>query len=280
MSVLEVRNLCKKYPAFELKNVSFSLEKGKITGFIGRNGAGKSTTIKSLFNFVHPDSGEILFFNTNFKENEFEAKQRVGLVSGGVDYYSKKKIKVITEVTKSFYDKWDKAAYSKYMNMFKLDENKTPAQLSAGMKVKYALTLALSHNAQLLILDEPTSGLDPVSRDELLGVFMELCNNGITIFFSTHITSDLDKCADNIIYIKNGEILAEADIKSFVDSYKVLGLSQAQLNSNLQSKLIGLKRSKNGFSALIKTEDALGNGINCTSADLESIMVHLEKEGE
>lgn len=280
MSVLEVRNLCKKYPAFELKNVSFSLEKGKITGFIGRNGAGKSTTIKSLFNFVHPDSGEISFFNTNFKENEFEAKQQVGLVSGGVDYYSKKKIKVITEITKSFYDKWDKAAYSKYMNMFKLDENKTPAQLSAGMKVKYALTLALSHNAQLLILDEPTSGLDPVSRDELLGVFMELCNNGITIFFSTHITSDLDKCADNIIYIKNGEILAEGDIKSFVDSYKVLGLSQAQLNSNLQSKLIGLKRSKNGFSALIKTEDALGNGINCTSADLESIMVHLEKEGE
>ena len=145
----------------------------------------------------------------------------MGFVSGGVDYYSNKKIKTITSVTKSFYKLWDDAAYSKYMSMFKLDENKTPAQLSAGMKVKYALTLALSHNAELLILDEPTSGLDPVSRDDLLDVFMELCENGITILFSTHITSDLDKCADKIVYIKNGKILAESDIKSFVDSYKV-----------------------------------------------------------
>lgn len=226
MSVLEVKNLCKKYPAFELKNVSFSLEKGKITGFIGRNGAGKSTTLKSLFNFVHPDSGEVIFFDNNFRGNEFEIKQRVGFVSGGIDYYSRKKIKTITAITKSFYDKWNDDAYTKYMAMFKLDENKTPAQLSAGMKVKYALTLALSHNAELLILDEPTSGLDPVSRDDLLDVFMELCENGITILFSTHITSDLDKCADNIIYIKSGMLLAESDIKSFADSYKVLELTK------------------------------------------------------
>jgi ABC-2 type transport system ATP-binding protein len=280
MNVLEVKNLCKKYPDFELKNVSFSLEKGKITGFIGRNGAGKSTTLKSLFNFVHPDNGEILFFDNNFHDNEFETKQRVGFVSGGIDYYSKKKIKTITSITKSFYDKWDDAAYSKYMTMFKLDENKTPSQLSEGMKVKYALTLALSHNAELLILDEPTSGLDPVSREDLLDVFMELCGNGITILFSTHITSDLDKCADNIIYIKNGKLLAEDNIKSFVDNYKVLELTKEQLTESLQPKLIGLKKSKNGFSALIKTNDASGAGVDYTNADLESIMVHLEKEGE
>ncbi|WPC40098.1 ABC transporter ATP-binding protein [Clostridium sp. JS66] len=280
MSVLEVKNLCKKYPAFELKNVSFSLARGKITGFIGRNGAGKSTTLKSLFNFVHPDNGEIIFFDNNFRDNEFGIKQRVGFVSGGVDYYSKKKIKTITAITKSFYDKWDDAAYSKYMAMFELDENKTPEQLSAGMKVKYALTLALSHNAELLILDEPTSGLDPISRDDLLDVFMELCDNRITILFSTHITSDLDKCADNIIYIKNGMIFAESDIKSFVDGYKVLELTKNQLTENLQPKLIGCKRSKNGFSALIKTKDISSLGIDYINADLESIMVHLEKEGE
>ncbi|AKN29933.1 ABC transporter ATP-binding protein [Clostridium carboxidivorans P7] len=280
MSVLEVKNLCKKYPAFELKNVSFSLAKGKITGFIGRNGAGKSTTLKSLFNFVHPDNGEVIFFDNNFCDNEFGIKQRVGFVSGGVDYYSKKKIKTITSITKSFYDKWDDTAYSKYMTMFKLDENKTPEQLSAGMKVKYALTLALSHNAELLILDEPTSGLDPISRDDLLDVFMELCDNGITILFSTHITSDLDKCADNIIYIKNGMIFAESDIKSFVDSYKVLELTKNQLTENLQPNLIGCKRSKNGFSALIRTKDISSLGIDYINADLESIMVHLEKESE
>lgn len=280
MSVLKVNNLCKNYPSFELKNVSFSLEKGKITGFIGRNGAGKSTTLKSLFNFVHPDQGEIIFFDCNFREKEFEIKQRVGFVSGGVDYYSKKKIKTITAITKTFYDKWDDAAYSKYMTMFKLDENKTPSQLSAGMKVKYALTLALSHNAELLILDEPTSGLDPVSRDDLLDVFMELCNKGITILFSTHITSDLDKCADNIIYIKNGMLLAESDIKSFVDSYRVLALTEDQITQSLKQKLIGCKKSKTGFSALIRTEDAAGLDMDYENADLESIMIHLEKEGE
>ena len=278
MSVLEVKSLSKKYPAFELKDVSFSLEKGKITGFVGRNGAGKSTTLKSLFNFVHPDSGEILFFNENFKDSEFSIKKRVGFVSGGVDYYKNKKIKTITSVTKSFYDNWDEDAYLKYMNMFKLDENKTPVQLSAGMKVKYALTLALSHNAELLILDEPTSGLDPVSRDDLLDVFMELCEKGITILFSTHITSDLDKCADNIIYIKNGEILAESDIKSFLDSYRVLEIKENQLTEDLKKKLIGCKKSKNGFSALIREDDLVDINFDYLNADLESIMIHIEKE--
>ncbi len=280
MSVLEVKNLYKKYPAFELRNISFSLEKGKITGFIGRNGAGKSTTLKALFNFVHPDNGEILFFDNNFRDSEFNTKQRVGFVSGGIDYYSKKKIKIITSITKSFYDKWDDTAYSKYMAAFKLDENKTPSQLSAGMKVKYALTLALSHNAELLVLDEPTSGLDPVSRDDLLDLFMELSDKGITILFSTHITSDLDKCADNIIYIKNGMLLAESDIKSFVDSYKVLKLTQDQLTPDLQPKLIGCKRSKNGLTSLIRTDDASGLDIDYVDADLELIMVHIEREGE
>lgn len=280
MSVLEVNNLCKSYPSFILDNVSFSLEKGKITGFIGRNGAGKTTTLKAIFNFVHPNSGEIMFFDKKFLDNEFEIKQRVGFVSGGIDYYAKKKIKAITAVTKSFYKKWDDAAYSKYMTMFKLDENKTPSQLSAGMKVKYALTLALSHNAELLILDEPTSGLDPVSRDELLDIFMDLCDKEITIFFSTHITSDLDKCADNIVYIKNGKILAESDIKSFINGYKIFEVSREQLSPQLKEKAIGTKRTKSGYSVLLKSDDSTDIDAANIDADLEEIMVHIEKEGE
>ncbi|MDP4120921.1 MAG: ABC transporter ATP-binding protein [Bacillota bacterium] len=280
MSILEVKNLNKKYPFFELKDVSFNLEQGKITGFIGKNGAGKTTTLKALFNFVHPDSGEISFFGESFSKNEFEIKQRIGFVSGGIDYYSKKKIKNITAVTKSFYEKWDDSAYKKYITMFGLDENKTPSQLSAGMKVKYSLAIALSHNAELLILDEPTSGLDPVSRDDLLDIFMELCNEGITILFSTHITSDLDKCADNIIYIKNGKILAESKINSFVKSYKVLEFTGEDVTDVLKQKLIGRKKTKNGYSALIKTSDLQGVTINCKEADLEEIMIHIEKEGE
>lgn len=280
MHVLEVQTLCKRYPSFELKEVSFTLEKGKITGFIGRNGAGKSTTLNSLLHFVHPDQGVIRFFGKSIEESELEIKKRIGFVSSGVNYYPTKKIKKITAVTKTFYEQWDEKAYEYYMNMFHLDENKTPAQLSEGMKVKYALALALSHNAELLILDEPTSGLDPVSRDDLLDVFMDLCDKGKSILFSTHITSDLDKCAGNIIYIQNGQIIAEQNLNEFVHSYKVVELSKEKVDPRIAPLLIGKKRSKNGYSAIIKAEDANRIGIPSSEADLESIMIHMEKEEE
>lgn len=278
MIVLSVVDLCKKYESFELKSVSFDLEQGTITGFIGRNGAGKTTTLKSLLNLVHPNSGEILFFGKSFKENEFEIKQKIGFVAGGIDYYPKKKIKTITATTRRFYKNWDDKAYKHYMDMFNLDENKTPDELSDGMKVKFSLVLALSHNAELLILDEPTSGLDPVSRDDLLDVFLGLTEEGITILFSTHITSDLDKCADNIIYIKNGKILASTDLDSFLTQYKVLELTDDQLTDELKPKLIGCKNSKHGYSALIKATDSENVNVKMSGADLESIMVHLEQE--
>ncbi|MCI1946321.1 ABC transporter ATP-binding protein [Clostridium luticellarii] len=278
MSILSVMDLNKKYERFELSNVSFTLEKGTITGFIGRNGAGKTTTLKSLLNFVHPDRGEIVFFSRKFKDSEFEIKQKVGFVSGGINYYPKKKIKVISATTRRFYKQWDNRAYSHYMDMFKLDENKTPDELSEGMKVKYSLALALSHNAELLILDEPTSGLDPVSRDDLLSVFLELEAKGITILFSTHITSDLDKCADNILYIKNGKILANTHMNSFLSQYRVLELTKEQLTDDLKLKLIGCKKSKYGYSALIKTADCRNVNAKMSDVDLESAMVHLERE--
>lgn len=280
VNALEVNNLCKKYPGFELKNVSFTLESGKITGFVGRNGAGKSTTLNCLFNLVHPDSGEVRFWGKDINEHELEIKPNVGFVFSGVNYYPRKKLKSITAVTKTFYDNWDEAAYRRYMELFHLDENKTPQQLSAGMKVKYVLALALSHNAELLILDEPTSGLDPVSRDDLLEVFMNLCDEGKSILFSTHITSDLDKCADNIIYIKKGQILAQEKIEDFVSGYKVVEFDGSLLDEKWKEKLIGIKRSKNGQSALVKTSEAEILGMDTRDADLESIMVHLEREGE
>ena len=278
MNVLEVKGLFKAYPTFELKVVSFSLEKGKITGFIGRNGAGKSTTLGCLFGFVHPDNGEINFFGTDIKYGEKQIKQRVGYVSSAVNFYAKKKLSKITKVTKSFYKNWDDAAYERYMKLFALDENKTPSALSAGMKVKYALVLALSHNADLLILDEPTSGLDPISRDELLEIFMNLCDEGKTILFSTHITSDLDRCADNIIYIRGGKIVSMGEMKSFIDSYRICKFSADELNGENEKYLIGKKRTKDGFSALIKTQDYDKVPFLKHETDLEEIMLHLEKE--
>src|SRR5574344_755089 len=121
--ILSVKNLSKKYPKFSLENISFNLERGKIAGFIGRNGAGKTTTIKSLLNFVHPDSGEIKFFGKTFAEDETSIKQKLGFVSGGIGYYSKIKLSVITNVTKKFYPNWDEQSYEKYFKLFKLDED-------------------------------------------------------------------------------------------------------------------------------------------------------------
>ena len=216
MNIVEVRDVCKAYPSFSLKKVSFSLESGKITGFIGRNGAGKTTTIKSMLNLVHTDSGKINYFGMPLFGNESEIKQRIGYSTGTVGWYPRKKIRDIVDVTRLFYRNWDEDAYRKYMSMFGIEEDKRPIELSEGMKVKFNLLLALSHRAEVLILDEPTSGLDPFSRDELLEVFTSLKEHGVTILFSTHITSDLERCADNIIYISHGEIHAECSKTDFL----------------------------------------------------------------
>lgn len=216
MNIVELKDVCKSYPAFSLKNVSFSLESGRITGFIGRNGAGKTTTIKSMLNLIHTDSGEISYFGMPLAGNETEIKQRIGYSTGTVSWYPRKTIREIVSVTKSFYRSWDEDAYRRYMELFALDEDKKPIELSEGMKVKFNLLLALSHRAEVLILDEPTSGLDPFSRDELLELFKTLRGHGATILFSTHITSDLERCADDIVYISSGQIRAACSREDFM----------------------------------------------------------------
>ncbi len=208
MSIVSVQSLVMEYPGFRLNEVSFELKKGRIAGFIGRNGSGKTTTIKSMLNLVHPDSGEISYFGKPLIGNETEIKSRIGYSTGTVNWYPRKSIRKIADITKRFYDTWDDDAYGKYLKMFRLDERKTPLELSEGMKVKCNLLIALSHKAEVLILDEPTSGLDPFSRDELLELFDELKKGGISVFFSTHIISDIEKCADDIVYISEGKIVA------------------------------------------------------------------------
>ncbi len=279
MNVLEVKDLKKSYPGFQLNVDALNLEAGRIMGFIGRNGAGKTTTLKSLLGLVSPEAGEIRFFGLPFAGNESALKQRVGFAAGGVDFYTKKKLRAITAVTSRFYDEWDGRAYEEYLRRFGLDENKTPDQLSAGMRVKYAIALALSHRAELLILDEPTSGLDPVSRDELLALLLTLAEEGKTILFSTHITSDLDKCADDITYIRRGRIAAAGTLESFTAAYRLVAPEET-LPPEREALLIGRKRAKHGYTALVRAEDEEKLGLETQEADLETVMVHLEKEDD
>ena len=221
MTILRVNNLVKEYPNFKLQDVSFTVKSGTIMGFIGRNGAGKTTTLKSIMNIVHPDAGEIEYFGQNIKDAEGEIKQLIGYAGGAVDFYKKKKIRDIIAVTKRFYRNWDDAECRRYMELFALDENKTPSELSQGMRVKLSLLTALSHHAELLILDEPTSGLDPVSREELLDIFKYLKAQGVSILFSTHITSDLEKCADDITYIRDGRVVYSGSVGGFTQGAKL-----------------------------------------------------------
>ena len=275
--LLSVNKLSKTYPAFRLGEISFDLREGLITGFIGRNGAGKTTTINSILSFVRPDSGEVLYRCCPFGEDEQHIREKIGFVSAGMTYYTRKTLKAITAVTKSFYPEWDDAVYEKYMRLFGLEESKTPAELSNGMKIKYALALALSHGAELFILDEPTSGLDPVSREELVEVFLQLKDAGKTILFSTHITSDLEKCADRILFIQQGLLKADEDLETFRRGFRIAEVSGA-VPAELQAAARGTCRVRDGYTVLIPQEDS---GIaESREATLEEIMIHLEKEAE
>ena len=274
---LAVQGLCKNYPAFQLRDVSFSLVPGTITGFIGRNGAGKTTTINSMLSFVRPDAGEISFFGLDYPEHDREIKERIGFVSAGMTYYTRKKLKAITAVTRMFYPGWDDTAYRKWMSVFGLDEEKTPAELSNGMKIKYALALALSHGAELLILDEPTSGLDPVSREELVEVFLKLKDEGKTVFFSTHITSDLEKCADRILFLQQGELKADDTLEGFRDTWRIAECG-TDIPPAMQEAACGRCRIRDGYTVLIRKDNAAA--FETREATLEEIMIHLEKEAE
>ncbi len=225
MSIITIRDLRKTYPAFELDRVSFSLEAGRITGFIGRNGAGKTTTIKSMLNLVHPDGGEIEYFGLPLRGNEAVIKKRIGYSTGTINWYPRKKIREIAAVMKDFYDSWDDGLYRHYLALFDLNEEKAAIELSEGMKVKCNLLFALSHGAEALILDEPTSGLDPFSRNELLALFEKIRDTGVAIFFSTHIITDIEKCADDIVYISHGRIVAALPKEDFEKQFALDGES-------------------------------------------------------
>ena len=281
MNLIEIKGLCKNFDKFKLQNVDITLEEGFIMGFIGRNGAGKSTTLKTSLNLMNSDGGSVKLCGLSMPQDELEIKNQVGYVFGGVDFYPEAKIGHITNVTKSFYREWNEELYKELCDRFEIDQNKRFKHLSAGMKVKYSLAVAMSHNPKLLILDEPTSGLDPAARDDLVLLFQEFIEDGKhSILFSTHITSDLEKCADYITYIKEGKILASTDKDSFRQSYISVAGKKEQLTPEAEGKIIGLHKHQLGFEGIMKSEDkklAQSKGFEMAEPTLEDIMIHIER---
>lgn len=279
--ILTVRNLCKHYPAFELHDVSFSIRASSIMGLIGRNGAGKTTTIKSILRLVRPDGGSVEFLGQPVDDDAAALRREAGYVSGDLCYYPRKRLSQLTAVTRSFYSAWDSARYEALLRRFSLDDSKRVCELSAGMKVKYQLACALSHGAKLLILDEPTSGLDPVSRDDLLELLRSLCEqDGVSILFSTHITSDLDACADDVTYLQNGCVAQSVSLAGFTAPWKKLTGPETALAPALRGALRGLRVHRGEFEALYPSDLPCPAGCREELADLQTVMVYLEREVE
>lgn len=282
MHNLFVEGLTRRYPGFHLRDVSFSLEPGYIMGFIGINGSGKTTTLKAILDMVQPDSGRVEILGKVFRDHELELKQQIGVVLGEKDVYGSYRIGRITRVVSRFYANWDESVYERYCRRFKLDQGKRLRELSQGMTTKYFLTLALSHGARLFILDEPTSGLDPAARDDLLEIFQELVEDGRTsILYSTHITSDLEKCADFITCIHDGVIVGTDTVDDFLSRYRILQGPLESLTPDLEKRLVSHRDHAFGFRGLIESRYVpQTNGLLVDEPTLEEIMIfYARREG-
>ena len=247
-NILEVTGLEKKYENFKLKGIDFSLPEGCITGFIGINGAGKTTTINSILDIIHRDRGNIKFFGKSLAGNEKEIKNRIGIVFDDGYFYDELSMEEMKSIIAPSYSRWSDKCYRDYMERFSLDPNQRIETLSKGMKMKFSLVLALSHQADLLIMDEPTSGLDPLMRSQFLEILKEyMKEGGKGALFSTHIVSDLEKVADLLILIDNGEILLKEEKDILLDKYRKIKGDIALLDEPCKKLFLNLHTTEYGF---------------------------------
>lgn len=214
--MLTVKNLEKDFKRFKIDKISFFAERGEITGIVGNNGAGKTTVLKCVLGVLAYDSGEIMIDGLTLARHEKAYKEKIGVVFDNGYFYENLTLEEMKKIISNAYKNWDEKVYQEYIKEYKLDAKQKIDTLSQGMKMKYALALALSHNAEILIFDEPTSGLDPKTRQLFCEEMVKQKNKGKCILFSTHITSDLDKIADKIILIEKGQILKGASKQEFL----------------------------------------------------------------
>lgn len=275
-NILEVKNLCKKYNQFELKNVNLTLPKGMIMGLIGENGAGKTTTIKSILNLTN-STGEINIFGLNVKKYDKKIKQDIGVVLNENFFSEYLNPKDINKIMKNIYKNWDEKLYFKYLEDFKLPQNKISKEFSSGMKMKLKIAVALAHHPKLLILDEPTSGLDPVARSEILDIFQDFIQNGEnSIFVSSHITSDLEHIADYITFINDGEIVLSKTRDELLEEYGIVKCSKAEFEKINKKDYVKYKVNRYEYDVLVENKSEFKRKYDFNVIDkptLEDIML-------
>ena len=252
MNKIEIKNLKKDYQNFALKNVNFSIPEGYVTGFIGRNGMGKTTTIKSILSLIQYQ-GDILSIHDD-KKTKLD-NQKIGVIMDDSFLAKDWNMELVNQAMKVGYDEWNENAYWNFLEKFNIDKKLKVKELSRGMKIKLMLSIALSHNAELLILDEPTSGLDPSMREEFVEVISDyMQDDNHTVLFSTHITQDLATIADYIVFIDKGEIVLALEKEEFINYFMILKCGLENQNILDSSAILGQKKTKYNIEYLVKRD--------------------------
>ena len=284
-SIIEFSNVTKAFNGFAVKDLSFQVKKGFVTGFVGANGAGKSTTIKLIMNLLQPDSGEIKVFGLDYKKHEKQIKENIGFVYDDHVFYEHLTLLEMKKIIAPMYKRWDDSLFDAYVGKFQLPLKKKLKTFSKGMLMKASLAIALSHHAELIIMDEPTAGLDPVFRRELLAILHELVLDGEkTIFFSTHITSDLDRIADYIVFLHNGELQFTDEFLAIEERFVLVKGGLELLDKDTEKEFIAIQKTKLGFEGLSKNKEQVMNLFGefalYEPATMEDIMFYTKKGSE
>ena len=277
-NIIDIKNLKKKYDdKFELGKIDISIPKGVIVGLIGENGAGKTTLIKSMLNIIKIDSGEIKIFGKDYKKEEKEIKEDIGVVLDNMFFPELLNAKDINNAMKDVYKNWDSELYFSYLKEFDLPDNKPLKSMSKGMRKKLEIVAAISHKPKLLILDEPTSGLDPVVRSEVLEIFQKFIEDEEhSILLSTHITSDLEHIADEIIFIDKGKKVLQKSRDEIIDNYGILKCDIDYFSNIDKKDIIAYKKTKYAYEILVNDKKQASKKYHSCVIDkitLEDLMV-------
>lgn len=256
-NIIEIKNLKKKYDdKFELGKIDIAIPKGIIAGLIGENGAGKTTLIKSMLNIIKIDDGEIKIFGKDYKKEEKAIKEDIGVVLDDMFFPELLNAKDINNVMKDIYVNWDSKLYFSYLEKFNLPDNKPLKAMSKGMRKKLEIVSAIAHKPKLLILDEPTSGLDPVVRSEVLEIFQKFIEDEEhSILLSTHITSDLEHIADEIIFVDKGKKVLQKSRDEIIYNYGVLKCDIDYFSNIDKKDIIAYKKTKYAYEILVSNKE-------------------------